>query len=79
MKIISKDFPVAFNKCRVFEDSIEQLANDFNLDETDSRKRTEIVDRLYHELERLGILSLSKTNKMIMKHLQDLLFRGLYR
>ena len=26
MKIISKDFPVAFNKYRVFEDSIEQLA-----------------------------------------------------
>ena len=76
MKIISKDFPVAFNKYRVFEDSIEQLANDFNLDETDSRKRTEIVDRLYHELERLGILSLSKTNKMIMKHAAGIYYLG---
>lgn len=76
MKIFSRDFPVAFNKYRVFEDSIEQLANDFNLDSTDSRKRTEIVDRLYHELERLDILSLSRTNKMIMKHAAGIYYLG---
>lgn len=76
MRIFGKEYPVAFNKYRVFEDSIEQLANDFNLDPTDTEKRTEIVDRLYHELERLDILSLSRTNKMIMKHAAGIYYLG---
>lgn len=76
MKIISRDYPVAFNKFRVFEDSIEQLANDFSLDPTDSNKRKEIVDRLYHELDRLDILSLSRTSKMLMKHAAGIYYLG---
>lgn len=76
MRIFSQEYPVAFNKYRVFEDSIEQLANDFNLDPLDTEKRTEIVDRLYHELERLDIISLSRTNKMIMKHAAGIYYLG---
>src|SRR5699024_8874223 len=76
MRIFSKEYPVAFNEYRVFEDSIEQLANDFNLDPTATDKRTEIVDRLYHELERLNILSLSRTNKMSMKHAAGVYYLG---
>lgn len=76
MELIGHDRPVAFNKFRVFEDSIQQLANDFNLDPTDAEKRTEIADRLYHELERLDILSLSRTSKMIMKHAAGIYYLG---
>lgn len=76
MKLIEKDYPLAFNKYRVFEDSIEQMANDFKLDPLDAKKRTEIADRLYHELERLDILSLSRTSKMIMKHAAGIYYLG---
>ncbi|QQD85113.1 exopolyphosphatase [Jeotgalicoccus sp. ATCC 8456] len=76
MKIISRDYPVAFNKYRVFDDSISQLTNDFNIDENDSKKRTEIVDRLYHQLERYDILNLSRTTKMIMKQAASIYYLG---
>lgn len=76
MSIISRDYPTAFNKYRVFDDSIKQLTNDFNIDETDANKRTELVDRLYHQLERFDILNLSRETKMIMKQAAGIYYLG---
>jgi exopolyphosphatase / guanosine-5'-triphosphate,3'-diphosphate pyrophosphatase len=76
MHLISKDKPYAFNKYRIYEDALNELANDFKLQKIVYDKRIEITERLYHELNRHDIINISKHDKYLMKNAAKIFYLG---
>lgn len=76
MHLIAKEKPYAFNKYRIYEDALNELANDFKLQKVVYDKRIEITERLYHELNRHDILNISKHDKYLMKNAAKIFYLG---
>lgn len=76
MSIISEDYPEAFSKYRVYENSLKELSNDFQINPLSSKKRSEIAERIYYELERLDLIDISKHDKYLMKNAAKVFYLG---
>lgn len=76
MSIISQEKPYAFNKYKIYEDAMSELANDFKLNAETSAKRTEITERIYHELNRHDLLTISKHDKYLLKNAAKIFYLG---
>lgn len=76
MSIISKDAPEAFSKYKVYEDALKELANDFNISPQASKKRSEIAETIYYEMERLELIDISKHDKHLMKNAAKVFYLG---
>ena len=76
MSLIAKDEPEAFNKYKIYEDAMDQLANDFKLNPETAAKRTEITERVYHELNRHDLLTISKHDKYLLKNAAKIFYLG---
>src|SRR5699024_5666591 len=66
ISIISKDFPDAFDKHEVFKDSLIELANDFKIKPSAAQRRTELAERIFHELEKHQYIDFKKHEKNLM-------------
>jgi exopolyphosphatase/guanosine-5'-triphosphate,3'-diphosphate pyrophosphatase len=76
MSLISEDYPEAFSKYKVYEDSLNELANDFQINPLASKKRSEIAERIYYELERMDLINISKHDKYLMKNAAKVFYLG---
>ncbi|CAM4172771.1 Ppx/GppA family phosphatase [Lacicoccus alkaliphilus] len=76
MSLISKEEPEAFNKHKIYEDAMDGLANDFKLNRETAAKRTEITERVYHELNRHDLFSISKHDKYLLKNAAKIFYLG---
>lgn len=76
MSLVSKDEPDAFSKYKVYEDSLKELSNDFQIDPLASKKRSEIAERIYYELESLDLIDISKHDKYLMKNAAKVFYLG---
>ncbi len=76
MSIIAEEKPYAFNKYKIYEDAMDELANDFKLNAETSAKRTEITERLYHELNRHDLITISKHDKYLLKNAAKIFYLG---
>ncbi len=76
MSMITRDYPAAFNKYHIFRDSLKELASDFQIDFEEGKKRQEITERLYHELERYDFISISRHEKYLMKNAAYIFYLG---
>ncbi len=74
--IITKDYPDAFDKHEVFKDSLIELANDFNIKPSASKRRTELAERVFHELEKHQFIDFEKHEKNLMKNAASLFYLG---
>ncbi|WP_411842250.1 exopolyphosphatase [Salinicoccus sp. HZC-1] len=76
ISIISKDYPAAFDKHEVFNDSLIELANDFKIKPSAAKRRTELAERLFHELEKHEFTDFEKHEKNLMKNAASLFYLG---
>ncbi|WP_020006360.1 exopolyphosphatase [Salinicoccus albus] len=76
MSIISKENPDAFNKFKIFSTSLRELANNFHINESAGARRTEIAERVYHELEKFDFISFQKHEKHLMMSAAYIFYLG---
>ncbi|HIW13401.1 MAG TPA: Ppx/GppA family phosphatase [Candidatus Salinicoccus stercoripullorum] len=76
ISIISKDYPDAFDKHEVFKDSLIELANDFKIKPSAAQRRTDLAERLFHELEKHQYIDFKKHEKNLMKNAAYLFYLG---
>lgn len=66
MEIIKEEYPFAFNKFEVLENSLIEISNVFHVDIESGEKRAELAEGLYHELFRHGYIDVKRKYKYIM-------------
>lgn len=76
ISIISKDYPAAFDKHAVFNESLIELANDFKIKPSAAERRTELAERIFHELEKHECIDYEKHEKNLMKNAAYLFYLG---
>lgn len=68
INIIKKDYPQAFKRFNIFDDTLHQVANDFKIKASEGLKRRELASKVYQELYIQGVLNVTKQDKRLMKN-----------
>lgn len=68
INVIKKDYPAAFKRFNIFDDTLHQVANDFHIKSDEGKRRRELASKIYQELYVYGILNVNKHDKRLMKN-----------
>ncbi|TDM04669.1 Ppx/GppA family phosphatase [Macrococcus carouselicus] len=78
MSILEEDYKHPFDKNEVFNESLRNLAHNYNIHHEDAMQRQKLADLLYFELEKLGLIEGNKHQKKLMLQAAYLFYLGSY-